>query len=413
MSDPSTILFLTQVVPYPPDAGPRIKTWNVLRHLHQTGHKIILLTLVRDDELDSLPYLRPFCQEIHTVRLKRTRWNDLLAYLRSFVVRKPFLVERDNLKEMRELTLQIVRRQSIDIIHADQLSMIQFAFYDLRFRKILPQRGKVIFDAHNAVWSIVDRMAKSAKWYLRPSIEIEAARLKRYEENIVLASDVTFTVTTQDKLALMKKNSESKIVVVPIAIDTGQNPVVYRGGKEPNILTLGTLHYPPNADGIRWFVNEVFPWVISQKPEVHLTILGKNPPKDFYGFADRSNGMIEVTGYVKDLNPYYEKASIVVVPVRAGGGMRVRILEAFSKGMPVVTTTMGLEGIEAVNGKDVVVEDDPRRFANAIVKLIDTPEFRSQLSCNGRLLVEKNYDWRILLDQLDHFYQQNAIPRTE
>jgi glycosyltransferase involved in cell wall biosynthesis len=120
-------------------------------------------------------------------------------------------------------------------------------------------------------------------------------------------------------------------------------------------MTMGTLHYPPNADGIRWFAKDVFPLVRQQVPQVTLTIVGKNPPPDFLHLQEQYPGVITVTGYVPDLTPFMEKAAIMVVAVRAGGGMRVRILEAFARGLPVVTTTVGLEGIEARPGEDVLV----------------------------------------------------------
>ena len=166
-------------------------------------------------------------------------------------------------------------------------------------------------------------------------------------------------------------------------------------------MALGTLHYPPNADGIRWFIQEVYPIVREQVPAATLTIVGKNPPKDFLELAAREPQSIQVTGYAPDLDPYLEAAALMVVPVRAGGGMRVRILETFSRGLPMVTTTVGLEGIDAVPGEDILVEDNPVDFADAVVRLLQDPSLQTRLAENGRRLAETRYDWQNVLKEMD------------
>jgi glycosyltransferase involved in cell wall biosynthesis len=169
---------------------------------------------------------------------------------------------------------------------------------------------------------------------------------------------------------------------------------------------MGTLYYPPNADGIRWFVGEVFPLIRSKITGATLTIIGKNPPKDFLKLAeDKSNGIL-VTGFVPELDPYFAESALAVIPVRAGGGMRVRILEAFARAIPVVTTTVGLEGIDAQPETDVLVADSPGDFAEAVIRLFSDETLQAQLSTNGRRLVETKYDWQVTLKDMDEVYQQ-------
>jgi glycosyltransferase involved in cell wall biosynthesis len=168
---------------------------------------------------------------------------------------------------------------------------------------------------------------------------------------------------------------------------------------------MGTLHYPPNADGIRWFVREVFPLIRKHVPEVTLTIVGKNPPQDLFQLAAKESPRINITGYVTDLKPYMEAAALMVVPVRAGSGMRVRILEAFARAMPVVTTTVGLEGIEASIGEDVLVQDTSAGFASAIVQLLEDESLQAQLATNGRRIAQDRYDWKTGLKGLDDIYE--------
>jgi len=406
------ILFLTQILPYPPDSGPKVKTWHVIKFLSQRGHKITLVAFVRPEEEQHVESVRKVCFQVHTITIKRSRLSDIVYLIRSQFSRRPFLVERDDNRAMRSLVSRIVESESVDVIHADQLTMTQFA---LPFINKDGKKPALVFDAHNAVWTIVERMNKTLPLYYRIPLVFEAGRIKEYEARIVREFDSTLAVTEPDLRALVEALQEycpdypvanAPITVIPIAVDTRQFLPVARRADSLKVLTMGTLYYPPNADGIRWFFREVFPLICREIPQTKLTIVGKNPPKDFLQFAQESQGSIVVTGYVPDLDPYFAESCLMVIPVWAGGGMRVRILEAFTRGMPVVTTTVGLEGIQAKPGSDVLVADTPVEFANAVVELLMDRELQARLSLNGRRLAEEKYDWQVVLSRLEDVYQR-------
>lgn len=402
------ILFLTQILPYPPSSGPKVKTWHVLRYLVQSGYKITLASFVREEELPYIQYVNNVCDAVHVVPVHRSRVLDAYYFLRSQLTGRPFLVERDDIVEMRLLINRIISTESIDVIHADQLTMAQFAF-PLHVRD--GRKPALVFDAHNAVWTITQRMQHNAAFYLKLPLALETRRIKRFEGKIVNDFDATLAVTEPDRLALLDAfnqydhNGDVSVSVIPIAVDTQQVGPVQRAENSLNILTMGTLYYPPNADGIRWFIQRVFPLVRQKVPGVKLTIVGKNPPKDFLKLAADDGSGIVTTGFVPDLDPYFAESAITVVPVRAGGGMRVRILEAFARAAPVVTTTVGLEGIDACPGTDVMVADSPEDFARSVIDLLQDKELQQQLSTNGRRLVEEKYDWQVVLEKLDTIYK--------
>jgi polysaccharide biosynthesis protein PslH len=268
-----------------------------------------------------------------------------------------------------------------------------------------------VFDAHNANWSVMGRLKNKAPFYLKPVLAQEQRQIKKYEGRIVSEFEYTLAVTDIDRELLLDAAQTIKgpavaaerIITIPIAVDTMQLQAVARQSDTFNIVTIGTLHYQPNADGIRWFINEVFPLIRTELPAVSLTIIGKNPPADIARLATIDQN-VNVTGYVEDLVPYLEKASLMVVPVRTGGGMRVRILEAFSRAIPVVTTTTGLEGIDARPGEDVLVADQPDLFAKEVIRLATDPNLQAALSTNGRRLAETKYDWLKVLGHLDTIY---------
>lgn len=406
------ILFLTQIVPFPPDAGPKVKTYHVIRALAGQGHSVTLVSFVRPEEVRHINALQEICEAVHTVPIRRSRIADVGYMIRSYLTNRPFLIERDDLRPMQETVDRLVRDDDFQFIHADQLTMVQFG---LRGASAVPgKKPKVIFDAHNAVWTIVERMKENARFFLKPVLAVEARRVKQYEGELLRTVDHVLAVTDIDRNLLEeamhfskpgKSDRVSPVTVIPIAVDTQKLKPVNRKVGSKNIVTLGTLHYPPNADGIRWFFNEVFPLVRERVPAATLTIIGKNPPQDFIELAERNPGVIKVTGYVDDLRPYLEESALMVVPVRAGGGMRVRILEAFAYAMPVVTTTVGLEGIHGTPDYDVIVADTPADFANRTAELLENVSLQEKLATNGRELATDKYDWQAVLSAMRPIYE--------
>jgi len=406
------ILFLTQIIPFPPNAGPKVKTYHVIRALVRQGHSVTLVSFVRPEEERHIPALLEICEAVHAVPIHRSRIADFGYMIRSYLTGRPFLIERDDLRPMREMVNRLVREDDFQFIHADQLTMVQFA---IRGASVFPDnKPKVIFDAHNAVWTIVERMKENARFFLKPVLAVEAKRVKQYEGELLQTVDHVLAVTEIDRNLLEEamyfskaknNNRVSPMTVIPIAVDTEKLQPVNRKVGSRKIVTLGTLHYPPNADGIRWFLNEVFPLVRKRVPDATLTIIGKNPPWDFVEQAEQNSGIINITGYVDDLLPYLEESALMVVPVRAGGGMRVRILEAFAYAMPVVTTTVGLEGIHGTPDHDVLVADTPADFADRTIELLESPSLQERLSTNGRELATSKYDWQAVLSAMRSIYE--------
>jgi glycosyltransferase involved in cell wall biosynthesis len=429
------ILFLTQVVPYPPDAGPKVKTWQVLRYLHARGHRVTLVSFVRPEEEAGLLVLHELCEAVHGVPIRRSRLRDAGYWLKAQLSGRPFLVERDDLVGMRHLVGELLVGGTFDAVHADQITMAQFAMDPIggrgnarktAKRGMTPHKPRLrdcleVFDAHNAVWTILERMEANAPPPLRPLLAQETRRVKYHEGLIVNRFDHTLAVSETDRRALLESSRAAafggdgsgdrspgegrpSIRVIPIAIDTDRLAPVERMPLGMDVFTMGSMHYPPNADGIRWFAREVFPRVREALPSASLTIAGRKPPKDLVDWASDNSRGLRIEGYVPDLVPFLARAAVVVVPVRAGGGMRVRILEAFSRGVPVITTTVGLEGIEAVPGRDVLVADDPSGFAEALIRLLQDRALQAQLAEAGRRLAVERYDWRVALRALDTIY---------
>ncbi|MCC6169384.1 MAG: glycosyltransferase [Caldilineaceae bacterium] len=402
------ILFLTQVLPYPLDAGPKVRAYYVLRYLAQ-HHAITLVSFVRpSDSAEALGHLAQFCAGVYTTSMPRQRWRDAGHLLRSLPSPTPFLIARDEVRAMRTLLAQVIAGQpAFDAIHADQLWMAPYA----RLAQALgcgPRRPRLTLDQHNAVFMIPQRMGQDAgNPAKRLLLAWEARKLARYEIETCHAFDDVVWVTADDYTAVQRQaNSSAGAVrnsgVIPICVDASA-AAMRRRAPAPRITFLGGLHYPPNAEGVLWFAKEVFPAVRAACPQAILTVIGKQPPPELAQMGIPAANL-EVTGYVADPSPYLQETGAFMVPLRAGGGMRVKILDAWRWGLPIVSTTVGAEGLAARSGDNLLIADDARSFAAATIRLLgDAPE-GARLAAAGRQTLAQRYDWRTVYPLWDRMY---------
>jgi len=392
------VLLLTQVLPYPPDSGPKIKTLNVIKYLAQQ-HEVTLVSFVRGDQTADVQHLRAYCRSIHTVPMVRNPLRDGWALIRSLFSGQPWMMLRDDVKEMHQLIHRLAAETSFDVVHADQLNMGQYAFPLSGPRKVL--------DTHNALWLLYKRLwqtmgAGPKKWLLGRDWRL----LKRYEAWICQIFDHVMAVSEEDQAALQEAAGRPlDITTIPIAVDTDELRPINRPPDADHILYMGTMYWPPNIDGVFWFIREVFPLLRSQRPNLIFDVVGARPPQELVELSKPETG-INVTGYVKDTAPYLEKAGVMIVPLRAGGGMRVKILEALAFSLPVVSTTLGCEGIALEHGRHILLADTPEEFAQAILHLLDNRLLADELGRNGRNQIESIYDYHVACLPLDKIYQQ-------
>ena len=399
------ILFLSQVLPYPLDAGPKMRSYYVIRHLSQ-HHEVTLLTFVRDtDRPEYIDHMAEFCHAVHTVPIHRSRLGDVKFLGQSIWTGDPFLILRDHVPAMMDTLHQVITSEQFDIIHADQLWMAQYA---LAAKKLSP-KAKLILDQHNAVHLIPRRMAGDEDHFLkRFFLSGEAHRLANYERDICRRFNQVVWVTAEDHQAVAAlskpdSNGQGGAPVIPICADPTTIEPIVPAPKRHRITFLGGLHWPPNAQGVVWFAKEVFPQVLAAVPEATLTVVGKNPPAGIEGKG------VEVTGYVTDPKPLLAETSVFIVPLHAGGGMRVKIIDAWSWGLPIVSTTIGAEGIETRPGENILLADEPQAFARAVIQVLHDENLAHTLTQNGRKTVIEKYNWRTIYPAWDEIYQEVMV----
>jgi glycosyltransferase involved in cell wall biosynthesis len=346
---------------------------------------------------------------METVLLRRSRLNDGLVMARSLLDSSPFLIARDRSEEMAALVRRVVTEERPDLLHVVQLNMAQYVLGIPGIPKIL--------DQENAVSLILERLYQLERPGLRKTVlGLEWRKLARYESQVCQQFDHILAVTEEDKRALLAQIpnpqpvvsevnlSPIPITVIPIGIDCEAVRPVPRQPGARGILGLGTMFWPPNADGVLWFAREVYPLIKQRIPEVRFYIIGARPPNEVIRLGVRDES-IKVPGYVEDITHYIEDSAMIVVPLRAGGGMRVKILDAWARGIPIISTRIGCEGIEVRSGENILVADTPLDFAQAVVQVIRNKELAQRLAENGRRWVEERYDWRAVYRKLDEVYE--------
>lgn len=417
----SHLLFLSQLLPYPPDAGPKVRAYYLLRYLSQK-HRLTLLAFTRpDDTSEAIEHLRSFCQAVHTVPIRRSRLNDARFLLLSMLAGQPFAIRRDFSPAMAQKIDRLLASRDFDAVHADQLWMAQYALRALRLIQSSESPLRLILDEHNACFRIFQRLARSEKDPLRRwLLEREWRALKRYESRACSRFHQVVTVTKEDRITLEnlvygedgRPHGEAdhpcaypQFTTIPICVDVQANLPIRPIPNPKDILHLGTMFWLPNVEGILWFAREAWPLVRERVPEASFTIVGKSPPSEIRALSRNHSGLysapssegpssIHVTGYVPNPLPYLQKAGVFIVPLLSGSGMRVKILDAWSWGLPVVSTTIGVEGIHHRDGENILIADEPEAFAQAVVRVLCDADLAGRMRENGRRWVEQHYDWR-------------------
>ncbi|MBO9307342.1 glycosyltransferase [Thermomicrobium sp.] len=267
----------------------------------------------------------------------------------------------------------------------------------------LPRSLPLVVDAHNLEYRVLERISQRSGWLRGLWVRRECQRVRREEITAWRQAALCLAVSRVDAEE-MRRFAARRVAVIPNGVDARQTPFLPLDAAEPDhIVFVGNLRYWPNVDGVLWFVRKVWPAVRARIPSARFSIVGYDPPSAL-GMLSAIEG-VRLVGTVPAVTPWLARASVVVVPLLAGSGTRLKILEAFAAGRPVVTTSLGLEGIDAEPGRHVIVADDAASFASAVVDLLASSQRRAALAEAARRLVEQLYDWDRIGEQLRAVYR--------
>lgn len=390
------ILFVTPGLPSRYEGGGGQRMYYMIKYLTQLGVDVHLLSL--NHKIAHADEIHEWCRKVYLVK----RADGYKDRVKNFLSFKAYT----NFPDVRQVVGNL-NLSEFDLIHVHKFQMAEY------FKEI--EQVPVVID----LWACGLRGSWYEFLYEKNMIAklVKLSRIPRYylaDRKYYRVFSRFFVVSPEAKDYVQKKYPAKKVYIIPNGI-LPQDSIPHldeKGSNAHDLVFTGDMSFFQNIDTVKYFAEKIFPLVRQKRSDVKFYIVGKNPVKDVIKLAGKDPSII-VTGFVKDISEYLKKAALFVAPIRTGSGIRNKILEAMSWGIPVVTTYNGKEGIQAENGKSIVLSEKPKDFARRIIELLQTPHKRAEIGQAGRSLVHEKYQWQAISENIKLFYQdiiQNFCP---
>jgi glycosyltransferase involved in cell wall biosynthesis len=384
------ILFATPYVPAPPNFGGARRMYELIRGVGQLDTIQTLSLVGPGDAIASaemeigpvIPVPVPVTARMAPDRQRR------LAQLRSLASRHSFQYQITHVNRFQAALDQLTASGEVHLV---QFEFSQMGSYMVRG---IPS----VLDVHNIEHDVLRQMAQSGSPARRLFNQLEYRRFRREEIDAWRRATCCIATSARDA-ATIERQIDRPVPVIPNGVDLDYfdiPPPSDNRGLE--IVFTGAMRYRPNAEGAVWFAEQILPLIQRERPDAHFSVVGADPPAAVRALADRAG--VTITGTVDDVRPWLQAAQIVVVPLLSGGGTRLKLLEAFASGRPVVSTRIGAEGIDASDNRELLIADEPAAFAHAVLTLAREPDLRARLTGAARELVRARYQWSAISAQL-------------
>jgi sugar transferase (PEP-CTERM/EpsH1 system associated) len=420
------VLHFAPRVCWPLDTGAKLRNYHLARVLAERAR--VTLLAFRDAREPLINFENPY---EHVVIVKRDPGYTTGKIIRGAFGRTPLSLLNYTTEAMKQALAQILNEQDFDVVQVESIHLMGY----LPILRAAPGRPRVICDWHNIESELMLRYSEREPNFLRRTYAQKTARqLSTLEQQATHDFDAHVVVSDRDQARLLQLNPASSIFVIENGVDSayysdqeiekahaawrihqhpdeaGVDGVRQSPGRANRIVFVGSMDYHANIDGVVDFAREVWPAVYERNPELIFTIVGRDPATEVRQLASIRG--IEVTGTVDDVRPYYREAVASIVPLKVGGGSRLKILEAMAAGVAVVSTTLGAEGLNLRQAVNILIADTNAQFLEAITGVVENEELRRQLSDAGRGLVSSRYDWARAGASLFGIYEELLADRA-
>jgi glycosyltransferase involved in cell wall biosynthesis len=380
-----SVLVVTAQFPYPPRSGFAMRVFQLVQGLARV-HDLTLLSYIEPEQRAQVDGLRQRCGiEVEAVEWRpRSRRAKRLAQVASLASLAPYASRELRRPAMQEAIDAVCARTRFDVIQLESSLLCSFD---------LPPGPRLIIDEHNLESEVHARAGARERSRTRRLFgAIEAARLRRFERACWKRADACIVTSPREEPLIRAHAPETDVAVVPNGVDLDQFRPAADAALPDTAIFNGRLDYRPNLDGASWLVEEIWPRVLERRPGARLAIVGRGDRRDLDRLRSPS---VDVTGEVPEVIPLLAAAAVVLVPIRMGGGTRLKVVEGLAMGKAMVSTTLGCEGIDVRDGVHLVIEDDADAFAQAVFAVLAEPERAAMLGRNGRALMEGKYSWEL------------------
>jgi glycosyltransferase involved in cell wall biosynthesis len=390
----------------PPRFGAQARMHGLMTQLGRRHDltAVMLIDEVAFDANECRRALKAYCRDVVLVpRPHVGKLNHRLLQLRSLASSRSLERLLFTAPALQPTLDQVLGGMRFDVIN------LEFSFLghcDLRQAPTSERPPALVVDSHNIDYDLARQYARVGNSLARRIYAgVNWRKLRREELGTYRDADGVYLCSAADERRLLDQVPAVRTAIIPNAAD-----VEYFQPRQTDptpdgrtIVFFGHLSYAPNVDGVIHFVQDIWPRIAEEHPEAHCKIIGGAPPPSLLAL---SGPRIELTGFVSDLRPHLAEAAVIVVPLRLGGGTRLKIVEGMAMAKPIVSTTLGAEGIEAVPGRDLLIEDEPAAFAKAVNRLLADPDLAARIGQSGRRLAVERYSWRGAAQALEDFYRR-------
>lgn len=398
------ILFLSTENPYPPDHGHHLRTYSVLKHLAEQ-HKIFFLGFWQSaEELKHQAHLEALCARVDLLPIpgRAQRVNYGLGLFANLFSAQPFTVQRYFRREAVQRIRQIMQENRIDLVHFDLLHLAPYL-------ECIGDTPSVLVN-HNVESLRLERLAQVQKNVAaRTYLNLQQRKMRRLEQVVCRRFTQLITVSETDAEILRDTcKLDKNIEEIPNGVDAEFFDVSDDQPEPDSLVWTGGMGSPYNRDAVDYFLEEIFPKIYVQRPQIKVTIVGDSPSPTLQQYQRRYPQNIFIAGYVDDVRPYMQRASIFIAPMRCGSGTKIKVINAMAMGKAIVSSSVGAEGIKVESGKDLIISDAPQEFAEHVLQLLKNPARLRQMGANARRIVERLYDWRVIYKKMDALYEKVA-----
>ena len=392
------IVWLTPRIACPPDTGGTIVTYYLLRHLATHGHHVAVWPI---SEVRGTPQLGEGI-ELFPRTFLVPRQHSLGCLLLSTLTARPYAISRYLDRAASQEIAKALGRSHYDVVQIDHLHLAEYG--------LLVEKKPRVLLMHNVESVLWERLADVEPHPIKRAFyKHQARKLRRYETAMLSQYDAVVALSPIDAARLRELCPFTQIITIPPGVDRELFHPLDIPEEPYSVVFIGPLDWLPNADGVRWFCREVWPRVRAQIPRARCYLAGRQPPADLLSYAHQD---VIAPGYVKDARSLIARASVFVVPLRIGSGVRLKILQALAMGKAVVTTSVGCEGLELVDDEHLWVADTPQEFANKVIALLHDPATRRRLGEAGMQRVRTRYRWPDAAKALEALYHNVCARRS-
>ena len=392
------ILFLSRWYPFPPDNGAKIRVFQLLKALSEK-HTVDLLSFSAEKpETEAVSAQPGLCRRVETVQYRPFQPERAKAILGFLSSQPRFLVDTYQ-PEMAARITWYVEHESYDVVIASQIDMAAYAGLLPGMTKIFEEiETGVYLDGLEVSFLSLAGLRRRATWWKH------AGYLKR-----LLHSFDGWTVVSENERRSLERIDPGlgRARVIPNGVDLERSPAHPANPRRGDLVYAGSMTYRANFDAVQYFLRQIFPLILKKHPEARLFVTGSLKNVDV-GALDLSPNVV-LTGVLPDIATQVADCWASVVPLRIGGGTRLKILESMALGTPVVSTSKGIEGLDVTPGRHALVADAPEAFAAQVVSLLDNPSLRDRLGMEARQLVQREYDWRKLGAAFREYIEETAL----